>query len=151
MKKWAIYFLERIDLKAFRFTKTNRRRDSWDKWLCLRNSSSRKYGFSSFWGSRGPVRSERGYPQLTLTGFVGRGLVRTFLVTEDAQLKYHPFYQVCKVMNKQGSPFFTHERKIDQVSCVETAFNSKSVQEQILYSFSADNSHYLKHSKISLK
>ena len=98
--------------------------------------------FSSFWGSRGPVRSERGYPELTLTGFVGRGLVRTFLVTEDTQLKYHPFYQVCKVMNKQGSPFFTYERKIDQVSCVETAFNSKSVQEQIFYSFSACHKAY---------
>jgi len=76
-------------------------------------------------GSRGPVRAERGYPTLSLTGFSGTGTIRTFLLTEDPSMKFHPFYQVCKVMNKQGTSHLTTEQKIDSITCIETQFQEK--------------------------
>ena len=51
-------------------------------------------------GSRGPMRSQKGYPSVRINGFKGSGHLRLYLATEDDPVKYHPFYQVCKVMTK---------------------------------------------------
>lgn len=72
------------------------------------------------------MRAEKGYPTVNISGFVGHGTLRTFLITEDPMLKFHPFYQVCKVMNKQGTSHMTTERKIDNITCIETQFQTKS-------------------------
>ena len=47
-------------------------------------------------------------------------------------VKHHPFYQVCKVMNKQGVSHLTTEKKIDGITCIETQFNLKSASPQLL-------------------
>merc|ERR1719204_1785713 len=51
-------------------------------------------------GSRGPMRSQKGYPAVRISGFKGTGVLRLYLATEDDPIRYHPFYQVCKVQTK---------------------------------------------------
>ena len=51
-------------------------------------------------GSRGPMRSQKGYPAVKISNYKGSGLLRLYLATEDDPIRYHPFYQVCKVMTK---------------------------------------------------
>ena len=51
-------------------------------------------------GSRGPMRSQKGYPAVKISNFKGSGVLRLYLATEDDPIRYHPFYQVCKVMTK---------------------------------------------------
>lgn len=56
-----------------------------------------------------------GHPQLRISGVIGNVVIRTYLCIEDEPVQYHPFYRVCKVLNKLnvGSQSIQHERTLD--------------------------------------
>lgn len=73
-------------------------------------------------GSRGPMRSQKGYPAVKISNYKGSGLLRLYLATEDDPIRYHPFYQVCKVMTKAGPQIVSNETIIDKVKVIELPF-----------------------------
>ena len=63
-------------------------------------------------GSRGPMRSQKGYPAVRISGFKGTGVLRLYLATEDDPIRYHPFYQVCKVQTKVSLSWANRENAL---------------------------------------
>ncbi|CBY42509.1 unnamed protein product, partial [Oikopleura dioica] len=82
-------------------------------------------------GSRGPVRSTKGHPQLRISGVLGNVVIRTYLCIEDEPVQYHPFYRVCKVLNKLnvGSQSIQHERTLDNAVFIEQTHKCSTKSE----------------------
>ncbi|CAG5076942.1 Oidioi.mRNA.OKI2018_I69.PAR.g8593.t1.cds [Oikopleura dioica] len=84
-------------------------------------------------GSRGPVRSTKGHPQLRVSGVIGNIVIRVYLCIEDDPVRYHPFYRVCKVLNKlnNGSQGVQAERTLDNAVIIEQSHVCTSKNELI--------------------
>jgi len=65
------------------------------------------------------MRSQKGYPAVRISGFKGTGVLRLYLATEDDPIRYHPFYQVCKVQTKAGPQTVANETVLDKIKCIE--------------------------------